>query len=162
MPEVHSDAGTVTAFQPPPSPTHSVNPNHSAFGTTTLHADNRTTNPLYGRRPDWCERILVSACRQEVFIGGDPHHVAGTATATRECHRNDKLIRPAPPACVVPLKLDHVLYLSTNTPPRLPQPRQRGLRLLPQWFRHARFTSCLLYTSPSPRDGLLSRMPSSA
>ena len=26
--------------------------------------------------------------------------------------------------------------------------------------RHA--TSCLLYTSPSPRDGLLSRMPSSA
>ena len=26
----------------------------------------------------------------------------------------------------------------------------------------ASFTSCLLYTSPSPRDGLLSRMPSSA
>ena len=26
----------------------------------------------------------------------------------------------------------------------------------------ARFSSCLLYTSPSPRDGLLSRMPSSA
>ena len=24
------------------------------------------------------------------------------------------------------------------------------------------FNSCLLYTSPSPRDGLLSRMPSSA
>ena len=24
------------------------------------------------------------------------------------------------------------------------------------------FRSCLLYTSPSPRDGLLSRMPSSA
>ena len=24
------------------------------------------------------------------------------------------------------------------------------------------FTGCLLYTSPSPRDGLLSRMPSSA
>ena len=24
------------------------------------------------------------------------------------------------------------------------------------------FISCLLYTSPSPRDGLLSRMPSSA
>ena len=26
----------------------------------------------------------------------------------------------------------------------------------------AQFTTCLLYTSPSPRDGLLSRMPSSA
>ena len=28
--------------------------------------------------------------------------------------------------------------------------------------REVRDTSCLLYTSPSPRDGLLSRMPSSA
>ena len=28
--------------------------------------------------------------------------------------------------------------------------------------RIARFLDCLLYTSPSPRDGLLSRMPSSA
>ena len=27
---------------------------------------------------------------------------------------------------------------------------------------HVRDTICLLYTSPSPRDGLLSRMPSSA
>ena len=35
------------------------------------------------------------------------------------------------------------------------------------WFRQhlvvsGPFTLCLLYTSPSPRDGLLSRMPSSA
>ena len=28
--------------------------------------------------------------------------------------------------------------------------------------KHDWFCSCLLYTSPSPRDGLLSRMPSSA
>ena len=27
---------------------------------------------------------------------------------------------------------------------------------------HTRYVACLLYTSPSPRDGLLSRMPSSA
>ena len=34
-----------------------------------------------------------------------------------------------------------------------------------QWVDEAHFfdiTLCLLYTSPSPRDGLLSRMPSSA
>ena len=30
------------------------------------------------------------------------------------------------------------------------------------WRPDARAASCLLYTSPSPRDGLLSRMPSSA
>ena len=35
-------------------------------------------------------------------------------------------------------------------------PRQEELNLL-AWLNH-----CLLYTSPSPRDGLLSRMPSSA
>ena len=29
-------------------------------------------------------------------------------------------------------------------------------------IHHANGTTCLLYTSPSPRDGLLSRMPSSA
>ena len=29
-------------------------------------------------------------------------------------------------------------------------------------LRYAQFPPCLLYTSPSPRDGLLSRMPSSA
>ena len=39
----------------------------------------------------------------------------------------------------------------------------------PQWFhsdpeasKESSFKGCLLYTSPSPRDGLLSRMPSSA
>ena len=29
-------------------------------------------------------------------------------------------------------------------------------------YKKEQFSSCLLYTSPSPRDGLLSRMPSSA
>ena len=31
----------------------------------------------------------------------------------------------------------------------------------PEWFSEW-WEGCLLYTSPSPRDGLLSRMPSSA
>ena len=77
--------------------------------------------------------------------------MAGAATATRECRRNDKPIRPAPPACVVPLELDHFLYPSTNTPPRLPQPRQRGLRLLPRRFRHARHNT-MVQTGQHPND----------
>ena len=47
-----------------------------------------------------------------------------------------------------------------NTPPRIrgipkynTPPRIRGI---------PKYNTCLLYTSPSPRDGLLSRMPSSA
>ena len=31
-----------------------------------------------------------------------------------------------------------------------------------RWESEGKNTICLLYTSPSPRDGLLSRMPSSA
>ena len=31
-----------------------------------------------------------------------------------------------------------------------------------RYFSHRTYKTCLLYTSPSPRDGLLSRMPSSA
>ena len=37
-----------------------------------------------------------------------------------------------------------------------------GLNLLSETPRGNIFSTCLLYTSPSPRDGLLSRMPSSA
>ena len=36
------------------------------------------------------------------------------------------------------------------------------LKQLPLNRTGSRFYGCLLYTSPSPRDGLLSRMPSSA
>src|SRR5680860_1464662 len=38
----------------------------------------------------------------------------------------------------------------------------RGSRPDPNICDHRSFHDCLLYTSPSPRDGLLSRMPSSA
>ena len=37
-----------------------------------------------------------------------------------------------------------------------------GLALLYAAARFNAYVVCLLYTSPSPRDGLLSRMPSSA
>ena len=33
---------------------------------------------------------------------------------------------------------------------------------MPLWLAPEQVVVCLLYTSPSPRDGLLSRMPSSA
>ena len=39
---------------------------------------------------------------------------------------------------------------------------QYHLRRDPEWYAGVDLNPCLLYTSPSPRDGLLSRMPSSA
>ena len=38
----------------------------------------------------------------------------------------------------------------------------QGEQQIAQFLLGMTFVSCLLYTSPSPRDGLLSRMPSSA
>ena len=46
------------------------------------------------------------------------------------------------------------------------KPSETGERYLPEKaikaMSSAEYAACLLYTSPSPRDGLLSRMPSSA
>ena len=40
---------------------------------------------------------------------------------------------------------------------------EKGLRWVTKDYRNFSLSrTCLLYTSPSPRDGLLSRMPSSA
>ena len=124
------EAGTVTALQPPPqSPTHSVNPDHSAFGAATLHAENRTTDPSYGRRPDWRDRVFFSACGQEIFIKGDPNHVASAATAIREYAAATATNTPCPTSLcrptrarplVVPLH-PHTTPAST-TPPTRPAP----------------------------------------
>ena len=39
---------------------------------------------------------------------------------------------------------------------------KESLELIARMIRETQDNTCLLYTSPSPRDGLLSRMPSSA
>ena len=140
VPEVHFQAGTVTAFQPPPpSPTHSVNPDHSAFGTATLHAEKSTTDPIYGGRPDWCDRVLCTACEQEIFIGGDPNPVARAATATREfAAATAKTNTPCPtslsrPARARPLPVplhSHTTPAST-APPTRPAPNTTMVQTLP-------------------------------
>ena len=52
-------------------------------------------------------------------------------------------------------------YKSRDGVPELVQENLAG-ELPLDHFVSARYKGCLLYTSPSPRDGLLSRMPSSA
>ena len=42
---------------------------------------------------------------------------------------------------------------------KAPEEKERGITIS---TAHVEYETCLLYTSPSPRDGLLSRMPSSA
>ena len=54
------------------------------------------------------------------------------------------------------LKIDKVLELLSDHPFLISNPE--NARKMAEF----RIFSCLLYTSPSPRDGLLSRMPSSA
>src|SRR5664279_1090058 len=40
--------------------------------------------------------------------------------------------------------------------------RELAIQVSEEMCKLAKYKNCLLYTSPSPRDGLLSRMPSSA
>ena len=71
--------------------------------------------------------------------------------------------------------IDFSEYKSGGRALKKVKPSQKGLKKLPTKVRNkmgymkkggkvgmGKAMSCLLYTSPSPRDGLLSRMPSSA
>ena len=54
------------------------------------------------------------------------------------------------------LSMTHMYCQETPKIPSLNMPSRHI------WVTYAQCQACLLYTSPSPRDGLLSRMPSSA
>ena len=63
----------MTALQPPPpSATHSVNPDLSAFGTATLHAENRTTYHPRGDVQTDATAVDIGACGQEIFYSRGP------------------------------------------------------------------------------------------
>ena len=65
------------------------------------------------------------------------------------------------PTGIVPraaVKADKISVLYTMLKDKLEFIRTR----IKQYYNKHRLEGCLLYTSPSPRDGLLSRMPSSA
>ena len=57
---------------------------------------------------------------------------------------------------------DEAKISKEDTPDALPILPLRNTVLFPGVIIPITIGSCLLYTSPSPRDGLLSRMPSSA
>ena len=114
---------------------------------------NQLAQQHYEAWTEWCASTMLGLARQRVARDGErarpPVDVAGAlggnATAAQ---------RPAARAA------------ATHAPTR------RALASLdacaPRWAAHGFGTlgavpgACLLYTSPSPRDGLLSRMPSSA
>ena len=62
----------------------------------------------------------------------------------------------------IPLALNKRLEKGTSRPVVVLHIFERTLLLGFFALIHRAFSPCLLYTSPSPRDGLLSRMPSSA
>ena len=67
------------------------------------------------------------------------------------------------PGKVKPKYLDYKVFLNQGhgTSPTLPADAGGNPLLGGEWT-YSTYHTCLLYTSPSPRDGLLSRMPSSA
>ena len=94
---------------------------------------------------------------------------AAAASNTRNTTMPEEIANPLPEdRCVVvvtgPIGYGKSRFIRRHLLPALHK-QQRKIALLEHRFssefgQHARH--CLLYTSPSPRDGLLSRMPSSA
>ena len=60
-----------------------------------------------------------------------------------------------------PKEIDLSLDRVKNLCKKLGDP-QKKLKYISVVGTNGKYSTCLLYTSPSPRDGLLSRMPSSA
>ena len=68
-------------------------------------------------------------------------------------------IEPAPPEMELQVEMQCREIMQAND---LDNVKRYCTHLLRKKFDQDIFMACLLYTSPSPRDGLLSRMPSSA
>ena len=101
-------------------------------------------------------RIAVAALATSFL--GDAIAVA-QAPVHQHYERNDAMHQPGPAGVLAPRLQNlgtHTFKVTTKSA-RAQQFVNQGLNLA-YGFNHA----CLLYTSPSPRDGLLSRMPSSA
>ena len=121
-----------------------------------------------------CSRVVGGWTVTNVWSGGR------CACATHvECHSGDKrrlllalisaaLLIPYYRIRPLPAQLNHRPLHGCRKPGLLERPGRRPTTIRPPtspFSPSARFaysTACLLYTSPSPRDGLLSRMPSSA
>src|SRR5665647_2980744 len=108
-------------------------------------------------------RLTVEAMKALIAYGDG----YSTCDQCRKPFRLDKITKPN--IAEFHTDLAELLHMDEArvTPGRVVPFRQSALRLLKKatrfWFLPLLTTlSCLLYTSPSPRDGLLSRMPSSA
>ena len=104
--------------------------------------------------------------RDAMFIGGIRPHNYCLPVLKREYHRK-ALLEAA-------ISGNPKFFLGTDTAPHLTKDKESAcgcagvfnatycLSILAQLFDNEKSLPCLLYTSPSPRDATLSRMPSSA
>ena len=88
-----------------------------------------------------------------------PDHVVVVDNGSRD-PVGDLLARRAPQVDVVRLPENRGFAGGANV--GMERALARGAEIVLLLNNDARLYACLLYTSPSPRDGLLSRMPSSA
>ena len=97
--------------------------------------------PPRGRRRR-CLPTLLHAAAASSDDDGAEAVVREAARLLRDGHRDDTLIKASKQILTLVSPKNNAVNLNANA--------------------FARSVDCLLYTSPSPRDGLLSRMPSSA
>ena len=126
--------GTVIGTFFIPNPNNPTNPTFEV-GTKVFRLTSSSVNSTIGGLTD-------TSGEEAYFASGTLNNVQETIRSTRKPRFERRTAAEARPATDV-----QVTTAITNT-------TSTSVRVLPP--------PCLLYTSPSPRDGLLSRMPSSA
>ena len=110
------------------------------------------TVALAAQYPEFLQALRASGFRGQLSAD----YATRTVLAT-----DNSIYQRLPQAAVFPLDADDIARIATL----MAEPRFRQIKLTPRGGgtgTNGQSLTCLLYTSPSPRDGLLSRMPSSA
>ena len=134
----------------------------NAHATSTPQGDIAETKAIKTVLGDRAYQVPVSATKSMIgHLFGAAGAVEGLATLLA---LRDGVLPPTinldhpDPEC----DLDYVPHHARRAPIHIALSNSFGLGGQNAVIAMARYEGCLLYTSPSPRDGLLSRMPSSA
>ena len=100
-------------------------------------------------------RINLPVTQQSQEVPDDSPLLSTTDTTARITYANDAFISISGFTLDELIGEPHNIVRHPDMPPQAFEDMWRSLKSGQTW-------TCLLYTSPSPRDGLLSRMPSSA
>ena len=160
-PVILSSSGVDTVF---------IDPGYGNATTTTAFNALRITFTDTSQIPDWAYsyRVVVKQREQEYYnwisIISAQNTIERLGDSINKIPRDQTAaIPPSTSATISPCNVSvYPKYVNGGNVYTAPYNALTSVQSIANPSGDALVTTCLLYTSPSPRDGLLSRMPSSA